>query len=446
MKQIMSCEQFQSSLDPYLDNELNPMQRAALIEHARVCPECGERLELATRLMTMCAEMDEGVQMPLDGQAAWRKAIRDEAQTARKPVRLPAFVRGLSGLAAAMLLIAGGTFAYQNRGPLSLGTLNSAESTARYEVPAASADRSSGEAKFSPLTFAGPKGVLMVADDAGNMTQGEPEMSDVDAEATMDEAATDQKAVTEFGIVQPQSSFDPSVDKADIKEVRYASRSIETTDFTGDLETVKNLVEEYAGRFDDQSIYGAPIEPGQDRGREAYLSARVPTADLDAFLTSLDAVGTVTAQGESSQEITKQYYDAQTRLASLDQLHQELEAMIPQAQGVSELIEIKRELANVEAETESLNTQLSAWNNDVNYATVSINLSEVADKKAVQAIDSASLAERVNEGFVESINKFGAFTQDMLVFCVTFWPWLVLALIVLIVVCTSVRRRRRNRA
>ncbi len=441
MKQTMCCEQFRESLDPYLDSELSPVERAAFIEHARMCTDCGERLELATRLMTMCAELDEGVQMPLDGQAAWRRAIREEAAQKKKPARLPAFVRGLSGLAAAMLLLAGGTFVYQNQVPLSLGTLSQGPTAAQYEQEAAvDYDYAGDGGALTKLSGSGSKGVLMRADDAADITFG-------DSLAVMDEpeVAADSKLASEGSIAPSASNFDPAVDKADIKEVRYASRSIESTDFDSDLEAARNLVEEYEGRIDDESIYGAPMEPGQTHGREAYVNARIPTGDLDTFLTALDAVGTTTARGESRQEITKQYYDAQSRLTSLAQLHTELTAMMPQAQGVADLIEIKRELANVEAESESLNAQLSAWNADVDYSTVNINLSEVADKKAVQPIDQASLAERVNVGFVESINRFGAFVQDMLVFCVTFWPWILMGLIVLIVVCASVRRRRGRR-
>lgn len=444
MKQTMSCEQFGQSLDQYLDSELNPVQRAAFIEHARVCPGCGERLEFATRLMTMCAEMDEGVQMPLEGQTAWRRAIRGEAAARKKPARLPAFARGLSGLAAALLLLAGGTYAYQNRGPLSLGTINQ-DAPAAQTIQQKAAGNGTADGAIVPLTASGSGGMLLRSDEAGDLVFGmEPEADTADQGSMEGAASADDKSV--YNGNMPSQGFDPSVDRADVKIVRYASRGIESTDFDSDLEVIRNLVEEYEGRFDDESIYGAPMEPGQTNGREAYLSARVPAGELDAFLTALDAVGTITAQGESRQEITKDYYDAQSRLNSLAQLHTELEAMIPQAQGVSELIEIKRELANVEAETEALSAQLSAWNAQVDYSTVSINMSEVADKKAVQPIDSTSLMDRIKVGFAESINMFSAFAQDMLVFCVMFWPWILLGLIVLIAVCASVRRRRRNRA
>lgn len=448
MKQTMGCEQFRSSLDAYLDSELSPVQRAAFVEHARVCPECGEKLEFATRLMTMCAEMDEGVQMPLDGQAAWRKAVRSEASQQKKTVRLPAFVRGLSAAAAALLVLAGGTYWYQHNGPLSLGALSGAQpGTVAFERAASDTGSNyAGDAAMPLSAGAASKGMIRLADSADDLAlPGAPELS-VAEDAPASDAEADAKMVAGGGIAPVQPGFDPSVDKADIKEVRYASRNIESIAFDSDLGVAKDLVDEYEGRIDDQSIYGAPLEPGQATGREAYLSARIPTPDLDTFLSALDAVGTVTARSESRQEITREYYDAKSRLDSLTAMHAELSAMVAQAQGVGDLIEIKRELANIEAETDSLNAQLSAWNTQVDYATVSINLSEVADKKAVKPIDSSSLMDRVKVGFAESINRFSAFAQDMLVFCVVFWPWILLALIVLIVVCASVRRRSRNRA
>jgi hypothetical protein len=37
-----------------------------------------------TRLLTMCAEMDEGLTVPLEAQAAWRKAVRATWRTGRR--------------------------------------------------------------------------------------------------------------------------------------------------------------------------------------------------------------------------------------------------------------------------------------------------------------------------------------------------------------------------
>lgn len=70
----IDCKFFTEHLDSYLDSELDQATRQEMHRHAANCPSCGECLESMTRLLTMCAEMDEGLSVPLEAQAAWRQS------------------------------------------------------------------------------------------------------------------------------------------------------------------------------------------------------------------------------------------------------------------------------------------------------------------------------------------------------------------------------------
>ena len=64
MEKPITCKYFGNHLDAYLDSELDRATRLKMELHADRCPECGEKLEYMTRLLIMCAEMDEGLSVP----------------------------------------------------------------------------------------------------------------------------------------------------------------------------------------------------------------------------------------------------------------------------------------------------------------------------------------------------------------------------------------------
>ena len=45
-------------------------------EHTLSCDDCAELLNQALTTATMCAELNEGLTVPLECQAGWRRAVR----------------------------------------------------------------------------------------------------------------------------------------------------------------------------------------------------------------------------------------------------------------------------------------------------------------------------------------------------------------------------------
>ena len=67
----MNCERFRSMLDRYIDSELSEEERSAMEEHTLSCDDCAELLNQALTTATMCAELNEGLTVPLECQAGW---------------------------------------------------------------------------------------------------------------------------------------------------------------------------------------------------------------------------------------------------------------------------------------------------------------------------------------------------------------------------------------
>lgn len=421
MNEVMNCSRFEEQLNAYLDNELGVAARDAFAGHAKACPECAQKLEMASRLQQMCLELDEGLTIPLDVQAAWRKAIREEAAKNRKS-SARTWIRTLGAVAAVAVLLVGGTFALRAVGPLSLVAPNAANNQL--------------------LTYA-------ALDEAGSQASKYKDMAGGAESRAMTPSLATDSAMDDMLMPsptdEPEVGSDTGVDSAAVKLIRSASRDIESINFDADLQALRDLVTEYDGREEHTYAYGTPIEPGQSRGRYAYLDVRIPTESLDDFLVSLDAVGVTISKSSSAEDISRQYYDTAARLETQKALRDKYQQMIAQAVNFSDLLEAEQKIADVQYEIDSLEGTIRGWNSQIDDSAVSISLSEVADRNAVQPIASSTLSERIRIGFYDSINIFNAFVQDMAVFVVLVWPWLVILIVIIVIVSAVVKRRRRRR-
>ncbi|MEG2711306.1 MAG: anti-sigma factor, partial [Clostridia bacterium] len=231
MNKQVSCKFFQEHLNDYLDSEMDIETRQRMNAHATECPECGERLETMTRLLTMCAELDEGLTIPLDAQAAWRKAVREESTHQQAPKRRGhGFTRALGAVAAAAVLLVGGTFAYRMSGvspieqPAGLASYKSAPSAVR------SYDSNSNEGAARSRAGAMP----IVSEADGEM----PKAAQLAPDAPQDAPG----APLVLGDTPDQAEV--STQEATRKPVvlKSAERKMETTGFEQSMVSVQNLV------------------------------------------------------------------------------------------------------------------------------------------------------------------------------------------------------------
>ena len=106
----MGCEEARMLLDAYADGELSAEQERELMGHVRACEACKQEFEAARLLKEMLCDMDEEVAVPLEAQAAWRSAVKKEAK--QRSIRR--WSRWASAAAAALVLVAGCSFAFRN--------------------------------------------------------------------------------------------------------------------------------------------------------------------------------------------------------------------------------------------------------------------------------------------------------------------------------------------
>ena len=106
----MKCEEFLSKIDAYIDGELTNEEINDMRIHARGCEACRMEMESAEFLRATLDGFDDNIAVPLEAQAAWRRAVRNEA----KAKNTKKWTRAIYAVAAALVVVLGCTLALNN--------------------------------------------------------------------------------------------------------------------------------------------------------------------------------------------------------------------------------------------------------------------------------------------------------------------------------------------
>lgn len=398
----MNCETFKSNIDAFIDGALGRGEQTEMELHAQNCPVCRELMEQARTLAELCGELSE-VTVPLPAQAAWRRAVRDEAKKKKNP--LIGWTKGLATVAAAMVVLVMGTYSVR------LGEPDSA-------APAAVITLDTEYSAFSGRQDSEPGTDLAAM--GGYMTTG------LQSDGATGETRSLTTGTAEAG--------------AEMVVLRSAERSIHSGVYDSDVQWLNDLVSEYDAWFEERCETADAEEDRVGRVMEAVV--RVPSERLDDFLMELDQLGRTVLRSESAEDVSGRYMDTQSRLNAMQLQKQKLDEMMAQAASVEDLITIDEKLTEVIGSIESLEGDLRRWDSRRSYSSVRMTLSE---QLGVQ--EPAALGERMKQGFGESVEWLKSFGQDALVVLAGAVPKLVVwvpALALVIAAVALIRMKKRG--
>jgi hypothetical protein len=104
---------------------------------------------------------------------------------------------------------------------------------------------------------------------------------------------------------------------------------------------------------------------------------KVVPENLDNFLQKVRALGELKNQTLGTEDVTKAYFDTDARLKNARVMEQRLIEMLKTKTGkVADLLQVEKELGRVREEIEKMQGELKYWDSQVQFATVTISLSE----------------------------------------------------------------------
>ncbi len=212
------------------------------------------------------------------------------------------------------------------------------------------------------------------------------------------------------------------------KVIRTARLSIQVADYEEALAEVKTLIETLDAELvsENEQQYGERLEN--------QMTIRVVPGKLDTLLEALESLAAyVDMKSVNAEDVTRQYIDLETRLASKRAVLERYRELLKQAKTVEEIVTVEENLRKIVEEIESVEAQLRYLSRQVDYSTVYLTLYE----KTPRPLARRSFWNRVGEGFV---NGWGLL-KDLAVGLVSIWPIL---LILALALGWWIRRRRRR--
>ncbi len=183
--------------------------------------------------------------------------------------------------------------------------------------------------------------------------------------------------------------------------------------------------------YDDSKYYPYPMS-------NAWITVRVPSAELDGMVRELSALGEVTTSSVNRQDVTEQVVDLEARIEASQASVDRLLELMTQATSVADLIAAESALAERQATLESYQAQLKSLESAVDMSSLTVNLQPVVE--TVEA-DPAGFAD----GLIAGWNGLVATLNGIVIALGFLLPWLVVIAIVGAIVWLIVRAVRRGR-
>lgn len=262
------------------------------------------------------------------------------------------------------------------------------------------------------------------ANDTDALADSDYGLAEGAEEKGVDTAAGNVAGVKEQGNTQNDGKQD---NKKIIKRYQY---SYETEKFDEALAYLKQQIDAYDGYISSSEVQGS------DK-RSLYLTARIPAELSDQFVGQLGSLGTMVSQSESADDITLQYTDTESRIASLKTEQERLLALLDKADSLESIVTLEDRLTEVRYELENYESQRKLYDDLVTYSTVTITLEEVT---YTVEMDDSTVFTRIKTGLEKSFRDIRNGFTNFLVGLIVALPYLVIWGIIIFVIVWIIRR------
>lgn len=276
------------------------------------------------------------------------------------------------------------------------------------------------------------------------------EAAEEDAVADYDSAANmkmSSASLQERGDTGADSSgSDGQVDTSEIpdsrKLIRNVDLSFETTDFDTFVQDIQSKTTALGGYIESSDVSGNAYT---DRRRSAYFTLRIPKPQVDSFLSFAEGEANLTRKYEYTQDITLQYHDTESRKKALQAEYDRLLELMAKAESVDAVIAIEQRLSEIRYQLDSFESDLRRYDNQVDYSTVTVDVSETT---VLTASENSGFWSRVQANLESNLEDLGdAVTSFLIWFLASIPVLLVLAILFFIIyrIVKVIRSRRKEK-
>jgi Domain of unknown function (DUF4349) len=227
-------------------------------------------------------------------------------------------------------------------------------------------NRRADEATTFATGPAAPQNVPVPA--AKSPAQPDKKVPPAEAERTI--VTGSNESVAEAYATSPETATASS--SVNRKLIRNAEVDLEIGSFNDAVQKITALTNEEHGYVATTS------SEKQANGKlKGEIVAKVLPENLDRFLQKIRGLGELKNQTLGTEDVTKAYFDTESRLKNARVMEQRLIDMLKKkSDDINDLLQVEKELGRVREQIEQMQGELKYWDAQVQFATVTISLSE----------------------------------------------------------------------
>ena len=147
---------------------------------------------------------------------------------------------------------------------------------------------------------------------------------------------------------------------------------------------------------------------------------RVPAEQFADFCAQMGTLCHVTWQDDSAENISEQYYDTQSRLETAQIKLARLQELLKKAENMEDIITIESAISETEYEIERLSGTVRHYDALVDYATVTLELSEVYRLSGTEDAPK-SFGEKLGNAFTDGLAAVREGLEDFAIWLAYSW-------------------------
>lgn len=143
---------------------------------------------------------------------------------------------------------------------------------------------------------------------------------------------------------------------------------------------ITQLAERYGGYIVDSSLTIHPAANGEER-TDGYIKIRVPAGKLTEAISEIEALDlTVVTKDLAGKDVTAEYVDLKSQLRNLEDAAAQLQAIMDNATDTEAVLEVYRELADVNEEAEVIRGQIQYYDDVSSMSSLEVTVNQIVDE------------------------------------------------------------------
>lgn len=185
--------------------------------------------------------------------------------------------------------------------------------------------------------------------------------------------------------------------------------------YNGDITIeVSDLLKLQDGIEKWSKAFGGYVSNSNVSQKTANFTVRIPSEKFDAAMEEAGNFGLVKSKGVSTNDVSEEYYDLQSRLETRKLLREKLKSYLKQASNMQDMLKVERELNSVQSEIESMEGRMKRLTSQIDFATITIYASLPYSTTPSGGIEFPDLGDGFRHFVAGLVGFFGGFITVIL--------------------------------